>query len=445
MSTILFADDEEHLRLVAGQTFELAGLPIQLFDGAKKLLSNLNRDFDGIVVSDIRMPEMDGVELLKEVIKIDSELPVILVTGHGDVDLAVNCMQQGAYDFIEKPYEPLRLVETVRRALEKRHLTIENRELRATLDARTNLNVQLSGKSQLIDDARKKLFTLASLETDVLIIGETGTGKDVAAKILHDASTRADWPFVHINCAALPSDLVEIELFGHEVGAFPSAVRSKFGKFEYARGGTVFLDEIESLPLAIQAKFLHAIQDRKITRLGSNDPIELDVRFVAAAKNDLLREVEAGRFRSDLYYRLAGAQIKLPTLDQRREDIPKLFGELAQRASVRHKCPAPEIKPSVYGLLMSRAWPGNVRELQNVAERFVLGLDLELAAIYQGGANNIFLPDQLANYERALIVASLTVNAGRLNQTYEALGISRKALYEKMQKYGLNRDDFSGE
>jgi two-component system C4-dicarboxylate transport response regulator DctD len=445
MSTILFADDEEHLRLAAGQTFQLADLSVQLFDGAKKLLTHVDRGFDGVIVTDIRMPEMDGIELLKRVQAIDSGFPVILVTGHGDVELAVDCMRLGAYDFIEKPYDPTRLVETVRRALEKRQLTLENRDLRSTLAAQTNSRIQLSGHSQLIESVRKQLLTLAGLETDVLLIGETGTGKDVAAQMVHGASARSDRPFVHINCAALPSDLVEIELFGHEIGAFPSAVRSRFGKFEHARGGTVFLDEIETLPLEVQAKLLHAVQDRKITRLGSNDPIELDIRFIAAAKSDLRAAIEAGKFRSDLYFRLAGAEVRLPTLDERREDIPRLFAELIARAAANHDRETPEVPDNVYSLLAARRWPGNVRELQNVAERFVLGLDLELSAVYQAGAQAQTLPDQLLNHERALIAASLAANGGRLNQTYEALGISRKSLYEKMQRHGLNREDFSDE
>lgn len=445
MSTILFADDEEHLRLAAGQTFQLADMSVQLFDGAQKLLTHVNREFDGVVVTDIRMPKMDGIELLKAVQEVDSGFPVILVTGHGDVELAVDCMRLGAYDFIEKPYDPTRLVETVRRAMEKRHLTLENRELRSTLAAQAGSGIQLSGHSQLIGEVRKQLMTLAALETDILLIGETGTGKDVAAQMLHNSSARSDRPFVHINCAALPSDLVEIELFGHEIGAFPSAVRARFGKFEHARGGTVFLDEIETLSLEVQAKLLHAVQNRQITRLGANDPIDLDVRFIAAAKSDLRKAIDAGRFRSDLYFRLAGSEVRLPTLDERREDIPRLFSELIARSAARHNRETPNVPENVYSLLAARQWPGNVRELQNVADRFVLGLDLELSAVYQAGSQAQALPDQLLNHERALIAASLAANGGRLNQTYEALGISRKSLYEKMQRHGLNREDFSDE
>lgn len=443
MSKILFIDDEEYLRIAAQQTFELAELPITPLDTAKKALTEIDRNFGGIIISDIRMPEMDGIKLLGEVLKIDTEIPVILVTGHGDVDLAVECMRLGAYDFIEKPYEPNRLVETARRALEKRELTLENRVLRTTLHAKSDIERRLTGKSEIILDVKKKINSLATLETDVLIVGETGTGKDLVAKILHDSSTRANMPFVYINCAALPVDMVEIELFGHEIGAFPSAVHAKYGKFEHARGGTVYLDELECLSLNVQAKILHAIEDRCVTRLGSNQPIELDVRFIAAVQNDLRDEIAQGRFRSDLYYRLSGAEIKLPTLVERKQDIPKLFGELVEGACARHKLETPKISPSVFELLIARNWPGNIRELKNVAERFVLGLDLELAAIYQSSPKQNTLSDQIAQYERALISASLQANEGRINQTYEELGISRKALYDKMQKYDLDRDDYT--
>lgn len=440
--TILFADDEDHLRIAANQVFDLAEMNARIFDGGRSLLAEVSHDLDGVVVTDIRMPDFDGLELLRGVLEIDPEFPVILVTGHGDVELAVGCMREGAYDFIEKPYEPSRLVETVKRALDKRRLTLDNRNLRQKLASGPGVSMQLSGHSPLIDDVRRRIEALAGAETDVLITGATGTGKGVAAQILHAASERADRPFVHINCAALPVDLVEIELFGHEAGAFPSAMRSRFGKLEHARGGIVFLDEVETLPLNVQAKLLHVIEDREITRLGSNDPIELDVRFIAAAKTDLKIEAQEGRFRSDLYFRLAGAEVTLPSLDERREDVPKLFVELVERSAVRHKRKAPQIPPAVLGLLASRSWPGNIRELNNVAERFVLGLDMQLATIYQTAHSGQSLSEKLADHERALIAASLASHNGSLKGTYEALGVSRKALYEKMQKYGLDREKF---
>lgn len=445
MNKILFADDEEHLRRVADQSFKLEGLSADLFCDASELLPHVSRDLQTVIVTDIKMPKMGGVELLKKVMEIDPTIPVILITGHGDVDLAVSCMRDGAYDFLEKPYAPARLIEAVKRGMEKRSLILENRSLLVRLQDQPNMKRKLTGASNQINKARKRLQSLAPLETDVLIMGETGTGKNVAAQTLHDLSARCDRPFVQINCAAIPRDMVEIELFGYEPGAFSSAVRTKYGKFEYARGGTVFLDEVEALDLDVQAKLLNAVQERQITRLGANEPVELDVRFVSASKKDLKAEVAAGRFRSDLYYRLAGAEVQLPSLSERPEDIPSIFSELVQRACHKHKRDMPDIKAATLNLLIARKWPGNVRELNNVAERFVLGIDLEIVPDAVIGNENNSLADQVANFERAAIVSSLSSYNGKINPTFQALGISRKALYDKMQKYGLNREDFSQE
>ncbi|WP_306025925.1 sigma-54-dependent transcriptional regulator [Oceaniradius stylonematis] len=443
--TILFVDDEEHLRLAAEQALQLADLPVTCLAQAEKALARISRNFPGILVTDIRMPGMDGIELMRRALEIDSEFPVILVTGHGDVELAVQCMREGAYDFLEKPYAPSRLVETVRRALDKRRLTLENRALRSQVGGRDAIEARLTGRSAAMVDLRHQIRAIAATEADVLIIGATGTGKEVAARALHRASTRGDWPFVHINCAALPEALIESELFGHEAGAFPGATRARYGKFEHGRGGTVFLDEIESMPQPMQAKLLHAIQNRAITRLGSNDPVELDVRFVAASKTDLEAEAAAGRFRSDLLYRLNVVTLRVPDLTERREDIPRLFVQLVNEAAARYKRPAPDVPGAVLNAVSARTWPGNVRELRNAADRFALGLDLAIgdgavgATPVEGRAN---LSDKVADFERALIAASLTAHGGSLKETYEALGLSRKALYEKMQKYGLDRAAF---
>jgi two-component system C4-dicarboxylate transport response regulator DctD len=443
--TILFVDDEEHLRLAAEQALQLADLPVTCLAQAEKALARISRNFPGILVTDIRMPGMDGIELMRRALEIDSEFPVILVTGHGDVELAVQCMREGAYDFLEKPYAPSRLVETVRRALDKRRLTLENRALRSQVGGRDAIEARLTGRSAAMVDLRHQIRAIAATEADVLIVGATGTGKEVAARALHRASARGDWPFVHINCAALPEALIESELFGHEAGAFPGATRARYGKFEHARGGTVFLDEIESMPQPMQAKLLHAIQNRAITRLGSNDPVELDVRFVAASKTDLEAEAAAGRFRSDLLYRLNVVTLRVPDLTERREDIPRLFVQLVNEAAARYKRPAPDVPGAVLNAVSARTWPGNVRELRNAADRFALGLDLAIgdgavgATPVEGRAN---LSDKVADFERALIAASLTAHGGSLKETYEALGLSRKALYEKMQKYGLDRAAF---
>lgn len=443
--TVLFVDDEADLRQAAEQTLMLADLPVTTLAEPEDALSRIGRSFAGILVSDIRMPGMDGLELMRRALEIDAELPVILVTGHGDVDLAVSAMRDGAYDFLEKPYAPSRLVDAVGRALDKRRLTLENRSLRSEVGGRDAIEARLTGRSAAMVALRHQLRAVAATEADVLIHGATGTGKEVAARALHRASARGKGPFVHINCAALPAELIESELFGHEAGAFPGATRARFGKFEHARGGIVFLDDVDSLPLPLQAKLLQAVQNREITRLGSNDPVRLDIRILAASKTDLSQAAAEGVFRADLLYRLNVVTLRMPELSERREDIPILFVQLVHEAAARYKRPAAEVPGAVLNAVSARDWPGNVRELRNAADRFALGLDLALDGAADGAsapAEGRSLAEAVASHERDLIVACLAANDGSLKATYEALQLSRKALYEKMQKYGLSRGDF---
>ena len=443
---ILIVDDEEHLRNAARQSLDLEGMESLCFAEAEKALAYVARDFAGILVTDIRMPGMDGLDLMRDALAIDPAFPIILVTGHGDVGLAVQSMRDGAYDFIEKPFAPARLVETVRRALDKRRLTLENRALRSQVGRRDVVEARLTGRSDPMVALRAQVRAIAATDADVLIVGATGTGKEVTARALHRASSRAKAPFVPINCAALPADLIESELFGHEAGAFPGATRARYGKFEHARGGTLFLDEIDSLPLPLQAKLLHAVQNREVTRLGSNDPVALDVRFLAASKLDLETEAAANRFRSDLLYRLNVVTLRLPLLSERREDIPKLFAHLVVEAATRYKLPLPDIPGAVLNAVAAQEWPGNVRELRNAADRFALGLDLDLPGAESDAASEgMGLSEAMARHEKSLIAAALTAHGGKLNETYEALGLSRKALYEKMQRYGLSREDFASD
>ncbi|MCU4651768.1 sigma-54 dependent transcriptional regulator [Roseibacterium sp. SDUM158016] len=439
---VLFVDDEGHLRHAAAQTLQLADLDVILCDRAEAALAHLSRGFPGILVTDIRMPGMDGLSLMRESLTRDPDLPVILVTGHGDVELAVQSMREGAYDFLEKPYAPARLTESVARALDKRRLTLENRALRSVAAAGGALPdpiaARLSGQSGAMRSLRERLRAVAGTDADVLIEGATGTGKEQVARALHEASRRAGMPFVQVNCAALPEGLIESELFGHESGAFPGATRARYGKFEHARGGTVFLDEIDSLPMPLQAKLLHAIQDRQITRLGSNEAMPLDVRFVAASKRDLEAAAAAGEFRADLLYRLNVVTLRVPGLDARREDIPALFMGFLADAVARAGRDTPQVPGAVLAALAARDWPGHVRELRNAAERYALGLE---GGPGQAGPGES-LAERVAAHEKALIAAALAAQGGSVKATYEALGLSRKALYEKMQKHGLDRQDF---
>lgn len=439
MTEILFIDDEEPIRAAVQQTFDLEDLPVRCFEDARQALKHISRDFEGIVITDVRMPHLDGRSFLDEILKIDFELPVILVTGHGDVKMAVEAMGAGAYDFIEKPFAADHLVQVAKRALEKRTITLENRELREAVTKRDKLETMLAGRTQVMVELRKKIRTVAASEVDILISGETGTGKEVAARAIHALSDRAGKPFVAITCGAVPPDMIESELFGHEAGAYIGAMRARAGKFEHARGGTIFLDEIETMPIDLQLRLLRVVQERTITRLGSNDPIDLNVRFIASTKLDLEEEVRAGRFREDLYYILNVVRIDLPSLADRREDIPRLFTQLANEAARRYRHDFPEIPQALLSELSGTDWPGNVRELRNRADRFVMGLDVfEASSPDEGGS----LSERMAAHEKQIIEAELSSTGGSLKHTYEALRISRKSLYEKMQRYGLRRDDY---
>lgn len=432
---VLLVDDDDRMRNSTAQALELAGFQVEALAQGEEALALAGAGFNGAVVSDIRMPGMDGMTLLSRLHEIDPEIPVILVTGHAEVPLAVEAIRSGAYDFIEKPFVVQELATVIRRAIEHRSLVLDNRRLRAVAGKRDDIEARLPGRTQVMVDLRYRLRAIGASDTDALIIGPTGVGKEVVARALHDISTRAGRPFIAINCAALPETLFESELFGHEAGAFPGALRARFGKFEHARGGTVLLDEIGSMPLEMQAKLLRVLQERVITRLGSNDPVALDVRFIAISKIDLAEAVSRGNFREDLFWRLNVAVLHVPPLAARREDIPLLFLQLLRESAARHKMPEREVPAAGLSALAARDWPGNVRELRNRAERVVLGLD----SAETGPAEGARLAERVAEFERSVIAGAISAHGGRLRPVYETLGISRKTLYEKMQKHGLDR------
>lgn len=435
IQTVLLIDDDEAMRRSTAQGLELAGFTVQAHASAEAALGQAGPGLNGVVVSDIRMPGMDGMTLLQRLSDLDPDLPVILITGHAEVSLAVEAMRRGAYDFIEKPFSMQALATVLRRALDHRALVMENRRLRAVAGQRDDVEQRLPGRSAAMVDLRRRIRSIGPSEADALILGPTGAGKEVVARAMHDLSPRAERPFVAINCAALPAALIESELFGHEAGAFPGAMRPRYGRFEHARGGTILLDEIGSMPADLQAKLLRVLQDRVITRLGSNDPVALDVRFIATSSDDLEAAVSQGRFRADLLYRLNVATLRLPPLADRREDIPVLFLQLAREAAARHGVEDRMPPPELLAALAARDWPGNVRELRNAADRFVLGFDW----LEDGEATAPRLADRVAEFERSVIAAAIAAHRGRLRPVYESLGISRKTLYEKMQKHGLDR------
>jgi two-component system C4-dicarboxylate transport response regulator DctD len=385
------------------------------------------------------MPGMSGLELLSQLQKRDADLPIILLTGHGDVPMAVDAMRDGAYDFLEKPFTPETLLGSLRRALEKRTLVLENRRLHELADNRSRLDATLLGLSPAMQTLRRQVQDLAQLPVNVLIRGETGSGKEMVAHCLHEFGPRANKPFVAVNCAAIPEQLFEAELFGHESGAFTGAQGKRIGKLEFAHGGTLFLDEIESMPLAQQVKLLRVIQDRRLERLGSNQSIEVDLRIIAATKPDLLEEAKAGRFREDLAYRLNIAELRLPPLRERREDIPLLFGHFSRQAAERMGRRAPTLTGDQLSHLLSHDWPGNVRELANAAERQVLGLDNPASVDMPAGKS---LAAQQEAFEAHCLRAALSRHHGDIKAVLNELQLPRRTLNEKMQRHGLVREMF---
>jgi two-component system, NtrC family, C4-dicarboxylate transport response regulator DctD len=433
-------DDDADLRHALKQSLELEGLSVVCHTSAEDVGDLPLRSLYGVVVSDIRMPGTDGLTLMRRILGIDPTMPVVLITGHGDVQMAVEAMRAGAYDFIEKPFAANRLFSVVERALEKRRLVLENRSLRNALEGSDDLSSRLVGRNPAIQRLRAQISAVADTDADVLITGETGTGKEVVARALHDFGPRRKGNFVAINCAALPADIFESELFGHEAGAFTGAQKLRIGKLEHANGGTVFLDEIESMPIDLQAKLLRAIEERSIERLGSNRQVALDVRFVAATKADLNNNPA---FRTDLYYRLNVITLEIPVLRARRDDIPLLFFHLAREARARYRREIPDITPQIEAGLLAHDWPGNVRELRNVADRFVLGMwagfGSEPDKTLEIGTGS--LSERMDAFERAVIRAEISRNDGALKPTYENLGVSRKGLYEKMRRLGISSGD----
>ena len=433
---VILIEDEQAVRMATAQTLELGGFEVRACENAEQAQPWLHTDFGGVLVTDVRLPGRSGLDLLADVVAGDPDLPVIVVTGHGDVSMAVDAMRAGAYDFIEKPFSAERLVEAVRRAQEKRRLVMENRRLKAAWSSHPDMPA-LIGQSPAIERVRTLIRSVGPTPADVLINGQTGTGKEVVARHLHAASGRKG-PFVAINCGALPESVFESEIFGHEPGAFTSAQKRRIGKLEYANGGTVFLDEIESMPLALQVKLLRVLQERSLERLGGNEAIQVDCRIIAASKADLLQLSTQGTFREDLYYRISVVGIDLPRLADRREDIPLLLAHFIRGAAMRYQRPVPQWSMAQMAEWQARDWPGNVRELRNLADRLVLGVADGAAAGPRQGEAADTLPQRVDAYERALIAEALAAQDGNVAAAADRLGIPKKTLYDKLKKYQLS-------
>ncbi|MEQ6437125.1 sigma-54 dependent transcriptional regulator [Comamonas sp. w2-DMI] len=436
---VLIIEDDPDVALGCEQALQLEGIACECVASAEQARKRLMPDYEGVVVSDIRLPGMDGMALLRELMALDPELPVVLITGHGDVSMAVQAMKDGAQDFLEKPFAPELLVGAVRRALERRRLVLEVRSLRRQLESAGNLEHRLLGRAPNMQRLRQTLQSLAQSAADVLIVGETGAGKELVARCLHEASSRRNGNFVAINCGGLPDTLFDSEMFGSEAGAFTGAGKKRIGKIEHASGGTLFLDEIESMPMAMQIKLLRVLQERVLERLGSNTLIPIDCRVIAATKVDLLELSRQGLFRADLYYRLNVATLTVPPLRERREDVPLLFEHFALQGAARHQRPVPELTAARIQQLLGYDWPGNVRELRNVAERTVLGIE---AGSPPFATEPSEAPKPLAAtveaFERALIADALRRQGGSLARTAEALSMPKTTLHDKIRKYGLD-------
>jgi DNA-binding NtrC family response regulator len=370
MSKILIIEDEASIRRVLTKIIQEENKNYQVEeaeDGLVGIDMIEKTDYD-LVLCDIKMPKMDGVEVLERTQKFNSEIPFIMISGHGDLETAVQTMRLGAFDYISKPPDLNRLLNAVRNALDKKQLVVENKRLKNKVDK----NYEMIGDSEAIFNIKNIIDKVALTDARVLITGGNGTGKELVAHWIHEKSNRSSKPMIEVNCAAIPSELIESELFGHVKGSFTGANKDRAGKFEAANGGTIFLDEVGDMSLSAQAKVLRALQENKISRVGSDRDIKIDVRVIAATNKDLKNEIANGRFREDLYHRLAVILIPVPSLNERKEDIPLLIHYFAEKISKEHGSPLKKFSPEAISLLQEYEWTGNIRELRNVVERLII-------------------------------------------------------------------------
>ena len=436
---VLFVDDNADLRGANVQALELAGLDAVAFADARAALAAIDVDFNGVVVTDVRMPEMDGLELFTRVRAIDSEIPVILITGHADVPMAVSATRDGAFDFLTKPFASDRLIAAVRSALKTRSLVVENRSLREAAD---------HGDSPLIGDSppmkylRETIGQVARADVDVMIEGETGTGKELVARLLHRQGPRRGRPFIAINCGALPENLAEIELFGRERGLAQLGQSAQEGYIARSDGGTLFLDEIDSMPPSIQTRLLRVLEEREILPVGADTPRMINLHVVAAAKGDALELVRAGRLREDLYYRLNVARLRVRPLRERRRDIPMLFAHFTQEALEQTGIKDFTVDDAMRAHMIEHDWPGNVRELRNFAFNAVLGLWPETESTGTASASNLSLSQRVDSFEANALREALEHCHGDIRSAMELLQLPRKTLYDKMAKHGISPDAY---
>ncbi len=450
---IMVVDDDRYLLMAIGQTLTLNGYSVDTYTSPLEALENLDKEEYATVISDIKMPTMDGLQFLAHIKAVDKELPVIMITGHGDIALAVTAIQSGAYDFLQKPVDEDVLLACLVRAVEKRQLVMENRRLSISLvEQRQDLTrfYGLIGNHPAMHRLYDIIKAVAAEADPVMIYGETGTGKELVARAIHEIGSRSGQPFVAVNMGAMPAEMIESELFGYVKGAFTGAMQRKIGKFEYAGEGTLFLDEICSLPIALQSKLLRVLEENMITPLGSNIQVSVKARIITATNQDLEREIAKETFRQDLYFRLNVLPVLIQPLRERKEDIPLLVEFFRQEYSYgKMQAPAP-FSPETIREIRENPWPGNVRELRNHVRRLcILGaLDENTTADstekQQAPEPDGHLPlkEFINQTEKEYIIGILRKNKGQVGPTYDRLGISRKSFYDKINKFAIDLSVF---
>jgi DNA-binding NtrC family response regulator len=451
MNTILLIDDETEICESIKMILEYEGYHVQYStkstEGVEKAISE---NYSALLL-DIQMPEMNGFEVLKKVKETNPALSVIMISAHGSVENAIKATRLGAFDFIEKPIDRDKLVISVRNAVEQSNLISENAEYKKTLLG----DEKILGKSKVIQNILATIEKVAPLDTRVLITGDNGTGKELVARAIHNKSQRKDKTFVEVNCAAIPNELIESELFGHEKGSFTGAMQQRIGKFELANKGTLFLDEVGDMSPQAQAKVLRAIEDGKIERVGGNKKIEVDVRIISATNKNLKDEIAAGNFREDLFHRLNVIPLNIPSLNERIEDIPVLVETFATNITARHKKPSVKFEDTAMKFLQGLPWSGNVRELKNAIERIIILVDereisrKDIEFLFAGSQSSIgdIIADSNSfqefkeKAERAFIIKQLNANDWNISKTAEILDIQRSHLYNKMKKYEIEKEE----
>ncbi len=450
MPKILIVDDEKAIRRTLREILEYEKYIIEEAEDGEIGLEKIEKNSYDVIILDIKMPKKDGIDVLTEMQQKGIDTPVIVLSGHGNIETAVEAVKKGAFDYIPKPPDLNRLLITVRNAMDKVSLVTETKILKKKI----NKSKEIIGESNSIQKIKETIAKVAPTEARVLITGDNGSGKELVARWLHEQSNRANGPLIEVNCAAIPSELIESELFGHEKGAFTSAIKQRIGKFEQANGGTLFLDEIGDMSLSAQAKVLRALQENKITRVGGDKEESVDVRVIAATNKDLLKEVEEHRFRLDLYHRLSVILIHVPSLNQRKDDIPMLTEHFLNQICGEYGTPVKPIEKEAIETLQARNWGGNIRELRNVVERLVIMSNKTITKQdvldYSGPSGTAenkgidfakFLNiQQLNDYvERSYIEYKLDKNNWNTTKTADDIGISKSKLEEKLENLGLRK------